>query len=386
MVKIGVIGATGWQGGALIESLLAVKTQFPIEIVAYSRSPDSKSCQMLHQKFAKAKQNPACRVAEVTFRKLDLTAFSVSELAAAFHGVERLFLVTQFWNTPKPADKGGSGTLGSVNLSPEAELEQGKNCILAAEKAGVKHICASVMENTMDEKRYPGSKSVRKHSARWRTPHMDAKGQIGELLAAHPTIGASIMNTSFYMENFLGLTKPIVYPGMPERFFLGFPLKSSSVLPMQSVRDIGHAAAALLLHPQQPNKLDPRVLSVREVHVTGENVTYGNVAKLLGAGIERKVDHYFIPAGAFALFPFEGARDLGIMFEYKRCVPSYVEARSVEAMQQLFSSVDGLPSSPLSFEEWLTENKETLTLEPRGLHLSTLWASFLRLKLTGKRD
>jgi uncharacterized protein YbjT (DUF2867 family) len=149
-LTIAVFGATGTQGGAVINAL--VKHGYVVR--ALTRSVNSNAAQILQD-----------RGIEVTYADL---ADSMS-LKKAFVGVGAIFLVTTPFGT-----------------SPEAEAHYGKNAIDAAIKAQVKHL---VFTSAANANRNTG------------VPHFDSKYKIEQYLVASG-LPWTILGPGAFMDDF----------------------------------------------------------------------------------------------------------------------------------------------------------------------------------------
>ena len=141
---IAVIGATGAQGGGLVQAILADPAG-GFAARAITRKPDSDQGRAL-----------AAAGAEVVAGDSD----DVASLERAFAGADGAFCVTNFWE----------------HGSPERELGQAANLARAAKAAGVAHVVWSTLEDTrtwvpLDDDRVPTLRG------KYKVPHFDAKGE-----------------------------------------------------------------------------------------------------------------------------------------------------------------------------------------------------------------
>lgn len=147
-----VTGATGRQGGATLDALLARHWR----VRALTRTPGSPSARRL-----------ADRGVEVVAGDLDDTA----SLERALAGVDAAFLVTNFM---------GRGA------SVDSEVRQGKNCIEAASSVGLPHL---VFSSVAGAERQSG------------IPHFESKWRIEEF-GRERGIPLTILRPVFFMDNF----------------------------------------------------------------------------------------------------------------------------------------------------------------------------------------
>jgi len=359
--RVAVIGATGWQGGAVVQALQAASPT--VQIVAVTRNAASTAAQKL----------ASLRNVEVREANLD----DVDSLVRAFAGCDRVFGVTQFWNTPK----NGSEHLGSVNCSVEKEIQQGKNIGLATVKAGCSHLVFSSMENTMDSRYSTAAYHIPKHGG-YRVPHCDSKGIAAAYLRGLEHTGVldrvTILNTCFFYENFFDLCKPVLVPGTCgpcSAFLFGWPTGETDI-PMMSVKDLGACAAAFLL--RAPKECPA------EFFAAGQRLPMRKVAAIYGSVVDRPVLYVPVPRAVFALYPFEGAADLANMLAFKRDVPEYAEDRDPSHLAAVLKDAGMAP--PTKLQDWLRENRESISAPTIGKSLSSLWWAFFKLKVFGARE
>lgn len=112
---IAVMGATGCQGGAVVDALLKCSDQFDIR--AITRNPDSKAAKALAEK-------------GIELFKAD--ADNEDSMIAAFTGAYGAFLVTDFWS----------------DMDMKHEIEQTKILNRAVIAADVKHVVLSTLEDS----------------------------------------------------------------------------------------------------------------------------------------------------------------------------------------------------------------------------------------------
>jgi uncharacterized protein YbjT (DUF2867 family) len=187
-----VTGATGQQGGATLDALLARGHR----VRALTRKPDSPSARRL-----------AGRGVEVAAGDLEDTA----SLDRALAGVDGAFLVTTFM---------GGGA------SVESEERQGKNLVEAAARTGLRHLVFS---------------SVGGAERRTGIPHFESKWRIEEHARARG-VPFTVVRPAFFMEN-------LQMPFVPRALFTGglqTVLGQTRTLQMIAAADIGIIAAGFL--------------------------------------------------------------------------------------------------------------------------------------------
>jgi uncharacterized protein YbjT (DUF2867 family) len=187
-----VTGATGQQGGATLDALLARGHQ----VRALTRKPDSPGARRL-----------AGRGVEVVAGDLDDTA----SLDRALAGVDGAFLVTAF--------RGGGASV-------ESEERQGKNFVEAAARTGLRHLVFS---------------SVGGAERRTGIPHFESKWRVEEHARARG-VPFTVVRPAFFMENLL-------MPFVLRALFVGglrTVLGQSKTLQLIAAADIGIIAAGFL--------------------------------------------------------------------------------------------------------------------------------------------
>ncbi|KAI9148875.1 NmrA-like family domain-containing protein [Paramyrothecium foliicola] len=198
MVRILVVGATGQQGGGVVNALLAAR-RAEYAIRAISRNPSSPSALALQT-----------RGVEVMAGNLD----DPQSLLRACEGVDRAYLVTDF-RGPKDI---------------EGELEQGRIFVDAAKEAGVKHIVFS---------------SVAGADIAQKVDHFYSKCKIEKYIASSGLDWTVIRP--------VGFMEVIPPPGIGRYFFLSamWSLMGNTKQKYIACDDIGKAVALALINPDQ---------------------------------------------------------------------------------------------------------------------------------------
>ncbi|GHJ08676.1 hypothetical protein TPA0907_30430 [Micromonospora humidisoli] len=219
---IAVFGATGQQGGAVVDALLDHRAQ----VRALVRNPQSDRAQAL-----------AARGVELSATRADDPA----SLAAALATVEGFYFMTPEANSLEEV---------------EAEVRIGKALVDAAVEAGVPHV---VFNSVYGADRESG------------VPHHDSKHRIEEHLRTSG-LRASMVRPTAFMENFASVMAPSLEHG---EIVLRMPLPEDVALTMISIRDIGRVAAALLLDTAQAPG--------GAVELVGDELTGPRIAAAFGA-------------------------------------------------------------------------------------------------------
>jgi uncharacterized protein YbjT (DUF2867 family) len=178
---ITVFGATGNQGGSVIDAILAdgqLSKEFKVRGI--TRDTSKKSAQEL-----------AKRGVEVVAVRLHLSSpnsinkslimdvqanlGSVDSLTAAIEGSHTVFLVTNYWES----------------MDADLEYSQGKNVADVSKAVGVSHLIFSSLHHVTEE-----SKGRLTH-----VPHFDSKANIEKYIRASG-VGCSFILPGYYMPNF----------------------------------------------------------------------------------------------------------------------------------------------------------------------------------------
>ncbi len=191
-----IIGATGNQGGAAVDALLANRRKW--EVKALVRNPNSEKAQALKQ-----------RGVELVRGDLD-DARSVELAMAGAYGV---------YSVQSPQEGG-----------PEREKKQGMLVASAAREAGVAHFVYS---------------SVAGADRRSGVPHLESKWQVEQHIAS---IGlrATIIRPVLFMDNFATFTFRTLMLAMLRTF-----VPEDQKTQMVAARDIGVAVAMAFAEPER---------------------------------------------------------------------------------------------------------------------------------------
>lgn len=310
---IAVIGATGAQGGGLVQAILDDPGK---EFAVRALSRD------IHSDKAKA----------LAARGAELMAVDINDPASlkrAFDGVYGAFCVTFFWD----------------HFSPEKELEHARSMADAAKAAGVKHVIWSTLEDTrrwvpLDDDRMPTLQE------KYKVPHFDAKGE-ADVYFTKIGLPVTFLLTSFYWENF-------IYFGMAPKknesgeYAIVFPMGDKK-LPGIAASDIGRCALGVF-------KNSPGYIG-HTVGIAGDHLTGEQMARAFSQALGKPVRYDAVEPAVFRSFGFPGADDLGNMFQFKRDFESdFCGARNIETSRRLNPSLQ-------SFDSWLAQNKSRIPLE-----------------------
>jgi len=310
---IAVLGATGAQGGGLVRAIQADKSgEFTVR--ALTRDVNSDKAKAL-----------ADMGAEVVVVDID----NYESLKNAFAGAYGVYAVTFFWE----------------HFSPEKETAQVASIAKAAKENNVQHVVWSTLEDTrkwvpLDDNRMPTL------GGKYKVPHFDCKGESDKHFTEQG-VPVTFLLTSFYWENF-------IYFGMgPKKgedgkLALSLPMGDKK-LPGISVEDIGKSAYEIF---KRGNEFVGKTVGISGEHLTGKGMA-DSFAKALG----QDVAYNAVPFDIYRGLGFDGAEDLGNMFQFKHDFEDYFcGARSIDFSKSLNPTLQ-------SFDSWLEENKSKIPLE-----------------------
>jgi uncharacterized protein YbjT (DUF2867 family) len=278
---ITVIGSTGQQGSAVIDALLEKR----VPVRAVTRNPNGDKARALDE-----------RGVEVVYADLE----DVDSVRAAFDGAGAAFAMTTH-----------DGLDG-----PKREVAHGRVIAAAAADAGLPFLV------------YSSVGGVERGSG---VPHFESKRCVEEVLLEG--VPVTFVRPTFFME-----TLRLMIRRDGARVIIGMPLAGDVGLQMISVRDIGRAAAALLLMG------DP---AVAPVEIAGDELT--------GEQIAVRIAHRLGSPATYVQLPLDvlgDDEDLKMMFGWLARLPAYQAdfARTrelvggVEDLSRWLARVDGLPA------------------------------------------
>ncbi len=306
---IAVVGATGSQGGGLVNAILNDPNGgFAVRAITRDTGKD------------KAK-TIAARGGEVVSADLD----DVESLKKAFAGAYGVYAVTNFWE----------------HFSGEKEKAQAKNVAEAAKAAGVQHVIWSTLEDTRtlmsaDDKRMPMLQE------KYRVPHFDAKAEADAYFQGLPV---TLLRTSFYWDNLymFGLAPKKDDSGA---YAWTFPMGTSKLAGI-AAEDIGKVAYGIF-------KAGSQYIG-KTVGIVGENLTLQEMSEKLAKGLGLpSVKYNAVDADVYRGFGFPGADEMGNMFQvYRDFEKEVLGARSSDVTKQLNPQVQ-------NFDQFVAKNKDKI--------------------------
>jgi uncharacterized protein YbjT (DUF2867 family) len=194
-----VFGATGAQGGGLVNAILNdSSSEFAVRAV--TRDPNSEKAKEL-----------VAKGAEVVAGDVD----DIESMKAALKGAYGAYFVTFFW----------------AHFSPEKEMAEAKSMAEAAKEAGLKHVIWSTLEDVRNYVPLSDNSMPTLHG-KYKVPHFDGKGESDQFFI-DAGLPVTFMLASYYWEN-------LIYFGMgPKR---GADGKLSITFPMGDKKMAGIAA------------------------------------------------------------------------------------------------------------------------------------------------
>lgn len=309
---ITVFGATGAQGGGLVNAILDdPNSEFAVRAV--TRDVNSDKAKAL-----------AARGAEVVYADLE----HPETIQKAMEGAYGAFCVTFFWS----------------HLSPERESAEAQAMAAAAKATGLKHVIWSTLEDTrifipIDDDRMPTL------GGKYSVPHFDGKGESDHFFtdAGVPT---TFLLTTFYWDN-------LIYFGMgPKRgedgvLAITYPMADKRLSGIAS-EDIGKVAYGIF-------KKGKDTIG-QAIGIAGEHISCTDMAKALTKALGEEVRYNAVTPAQYRSFGFPGADDLGNMFQYyQEFEEAFTQARDIKAAKELNPELQ-------TFEQWLSKNAARLPI------------------------
>ena len=310
---IAVTGATGAQGGGVVNAILNDPNGdfIPRAITRNVNSDKAKSLSNKGVEVVQADQD------------------DVESLKKAFKGAYGAYCVTSYWEY----------------LSPEKEKIQAKNLAGAAKDAEVSHAVWSTLEDTRNWVPLDNN-SMPTLMGNYKVPHFDGKGESNKFFmeAGVPT---TFMIVSFYWDNF-------IYFGMgpkkgPDgKLAITFPLGDKKLAGI-SADDIGKCAYGIF-------KSGDKYIG-KTIGIAGEHLTGNEMAEKLSKALGKEIHYNSVPPEVYRGFGFPGAEDVANMFQFHRDFQKdHLEVRDIARSKLLNPELK-------NFDQWLSENKSKIPLE-----------------------
>ncbi|MFI5709607.1 NmrA/HSCARG family protein [Kribbella sp. NPDC051620] len=309
---IAVVGATGSQGGGLVQAILADPEQ-RFAVRALTRNAQSDKSKAL-----------AAAGAEVVEADLDDEA----SLRKAFDGAHGAYVVTNYWVERTPEEE-------AARTRAEMELEQADNAARALKDAGVAHVIWSTLEDTRghfgDTDRVPSL-----DDGRYKVPHFDAKGEANELFTKYG-VPTTFLQTTFYFEAILQGMGPI--RGEDGKLILTLPMADQPLSGIAGV-DIGKTALGIFKRGDE--------FIGKTVSIAGDHLTGNQYAAALSKALGEEVTYQPHTWDDFRQFNFPMAVEFANMFQY------YAEDSARFTGDRDLNLVRELNPDLQTFETWLS--------------------------------
>lgn len=233
MKTVLVTGATGAQGGAVVDALLG--GEFAVR--ALVRDPESPGAIEL-----------ARRGVEVMRGDFEDSA----SLAAALNGGFGVFSVQL---PPAPQD-------------PQRETRHGRTLVQAARDAGVEVFVHTSVARAGDHENFEGWQS-----ARWWPDYWLGKDSVNRFVASAGFAHWVILKPAYMMDNFLPPKSGAMYPGLKLRSAIEHAMGPDTRLDLIAAADVGRFAAAAFTNPARFDHM--------EIDLAAEALTMDEVAQVL---------------------------------------------------------------------------------------------------------
>jgi uncharacterized protein YbjT (DUF2867 family) len=297
---LGVIGATGKQGGSVINFVLndsELSKKFKIRGI--TRDPKGPA--------AKSLADQGVEIVKGDAEEPDI-------LQKALDGVDVLFAMT------------------TMAIAARTEFDVGKDVADAANEAGVKHIIFSTLPN-----------ANKISSGKYSVPHFDNKAKTEGYIRSLP-IKSSFFCPAVFMQNFLTMISP--QPQNDGTYLLETTMKPDTKIPLiDIVKDAGNYVGAILANPDQ--YVGEVVFGASEYLNMEETVQ--QMSQVSGKTIKYKQAD---PLSYLNFLPDDTRNDLLAMFAYYDDFGFYGDLT-----QQVFTETSKSPRTKVAyFKDFLNNN------------------------------
>lgn len=269
-----ITGATGKQGGAVIDALLARRPS-DFLLLAVTRNAQSASAKRL------AAKSPSVKLVEG----------DLDSVPALFQSAKKVAGSLPLWGVYSVQVSMGKG------VTLEGEVKQGKAIIDESVKAGVQHFVYSSVERGGDERSWSNPTPV---------PHFKTKHEIEHHLRNSTSNGKSAMGWT--------ILRPVIFmdnlvPGFPGKVFLTMLRDVMKEKPLQWVatKDIGFFSAEAFHNPSAWNG--------KAVGLAGDELTFTQLSQAFEKATGQLVGTTISLFGKALKY---GVSEMGIMVEWFR--------------------------------------------------------------------
>ena len=318
---IAVLGATGNQGGGLVNAILD-DPDGPFTVRAITRDAGSAKARAL-----------AARGAEVAGADLG----DVDSLRRAFAGAHGAYVVTNYWVRRSPEEE-------TARTRPEMELAQAAAAARAAKDAGLQHVVWSTLEDTRPHFERLGI-DVPTVMGTYKVPHFDAKGEANAFFT-ELGVPTTFLQTTFYFEAF----STEAGPRRNERgeLVLTMPMADNR-LALIAAEDIGKTALGIF---RRGREFVGKTVSIAGEHLTGQELAAKFTSVLGEKVVYRPVTHDEMRASGRPL-------DLELANNYQ----FYSDASEYFTGVRDLAVVRQLNPDLRSLDSWLKEHKRDIPLD-----------------------
>jgi uncharacterized protein YbjT (DUF2867 family) len=311
---IAVVGATGLQGGGLVQAILA-DADHEFVVRALTRNAHSAKAQLL-----------ASAGADVVEADLDDEASTVK----AFDGAYGAYVMTNYWAEWTPQEE-------AARTRAEMELQQAENAARAAKAAGITHVIWSTLEDTRPH--FGDGDRVPSVDGRYKVPHFDAKSEANELFVKYG-VPTTFLRTTFYFDGMTHGLGPVRDPS--GKLVLTIPMADQ---PMSGIaaEDIGKTALGIF-------KRGPEFVG-KTVSVAGDHLTGDQYASALTEALGEEVAYRPLSWDEYRGLGFPGAIESANMFQF------YAEDSKRFTGDRDLNLVRVLNPQLQSFRDWLVKHK-----------------------------
>ena len=282
-----ITGATGKQGGAVIDSLLSLPQASQYTILGVTRNTESASAKKL------ASKSPLIKIIQGDF----------ADVPALFQSATAALSSASLYGVFSVQVPGGKGQ------SPETEEKYGKQLVDESLKQGVKHFVYTSVDRGGDEKSWENQTEV---------PHFKSKYKVEHHLkdkSEGVNMTWTILRPVAFMDN--------IQPTFSTKVFLAAWRNKLEQKPLQliSTRDIGYMGAQALA--------DPEKYRDQAIGLAGDEINYDQVQERFK---ERTGSEYPATFGFLGSALLAGVKEFGLMMNWFKAEGYGVDIRRLRQL------------------------------------------------------